>query len=150
MKSREEKKMQIAETAQIVQRVTVIDGRVASDQMVKAWHDLIGHLQFEVANRAATLALQDYQIPQVAPKHVLGKMPSAVAELNVMLRNNVSDESTWRSDPEPICREHLTRITRCDSCCDVLMHQVGHLRGGELHRWAVAHLYVEDTAGKKV
>jgi hypothetical protein len=140
--------MNIGETAQIVQRVTVIDGRVASDQMVNAWHDLIGHLQFEVANRAATLAMQDHQIPQVAPKHVLGKMASAVAELNALLRENVSDESTWKSDPEPICKEHLTRITRCDDCCDVLRFQVGHLRGDDLHRWAVANLYVEDTAGK--
>jgi hypothetical protein len=150
MTCREEKEMNIAETAQIVQRVTVIDGRVASDQMVRAWHDLVGHLQFEVANRAATLALQDYQIPQVAPKHVLGKMASAVAELNALLRQNVMDESTWLSDPEPVCKEHLMKITRCDFCCDVLMHQVGHLRGDELHRWAVANLYVEDTAGKKV
>ena len=140
--------MNIAETAQIVERVTVIDGRKGSDDMVKGWHELIGHLDFEVANRAATLALQDHQIPQVAPKHVLGKMQAAVAELNALLRQNVSDESTWRSDPEPICREHLTRITRCDACCDVLRHQVPHLRYEDLHRWAVAHLYVEDTAGK--
>lgn len=140
--------MQIAETAQIVERVTLIDGRTASDEMVRAWHDLVGHLQFEVANKAATLALQDYQIPQVAPKHILAKTPSAVSELNALLRQNVSDESTWRSDPEPICKAHMTKITRCDPCCDVLAHQAGHLYGDRLHAWAVANVYVEDTAGK--
>jgi hypothetical protein len=140
--------MKIEETRGICKRVATVENRVESNEMVKAWHDLIGHLDFEVANRAATLALQDHQIHQVLPKHILGKVASAVAELNALLRHNVSDESTWKSDPEPICKEHLTRITRCDSCCDVLMHQVGHLRGDDLHRWAVAHLYVEDTAGK--
>jgi hypothetical protein len=140
--------MNIEETRTVCQRVATVENRVASLEQVKGWHELIGHLDFEVANRAATLALQDYQIPQVAPKHVLGKMQAAVAELNALLRQNVSDESTWRSDPEPVCREHLTRITRCDACCDVLRHQVPHLRYEDLHRWAVAHLYVEDTAGK--
>lgn len=116
--------------------------------MVQAWHDLIGHMQFEVANRAATLALQDHQIHQVLPKHILGKMQSAVAELNALLRENVSDESTWKSDPEPVSKLSGLPITRCSEGVDLLMHQVGHLRGDDLHRWAVANLYVEDTAGK--
>jgi hypothetical protein len=140
--------MNIEETRQVCKRVATVEGKVESPSMVQAWHDLIGHLQFEVANRAATLALQDHQINQVLPKHILGKMQSAVAELNALLRENVSDESTWKSDPEPVCKEHLLRITRCDACCDVLRFQVGHLRGDDLHRWAVANLYVEDTAGK--
>lgn len=140
--------MNIDETRTVAQRVATVEGRVASLDMVKGWHELIGHLQFEVANRAATLALQDYQVPQVAPKHILAKTPSAVAELNALLRQNVSDESTWRSDPEPICKAHMTKITRCDPCCDVLAHQAGHLYGDRLHAWAVAHVYVEDTAGK--
>ena len=142
--------MKIEETRTICRRVATVEGRVESNEMVKAWHDLIGHLDFEVANRSATLALQDHQVHQVLPKHVLAKMHAAVAELNALLRQNVSDESTWKSDPEPVCKAHMTRITRCEPCCDVLRHQVGHLRGDDLHRWAVANLYVEDTAGKKV
>jgi hypothetical protein len=140
--------MNIEETREVCQRVATVEGRISSNDQVKAWHDLVGHLQFEVANKAATLALQDHQIHQVLPKHILGKMQAAVVELNALLRNNVSDESTWRSDPEPVCKTHMSRITRCEPCCDVLRHQVGHLRGDDLHRWAVANLYVEDTAGK--
>jgi hypothetical protein len=136
--------MNIEETKTVAERVATVEGRVVSNEQVKGWHELIGHLQFEVANRAATLALQDHQVPQVAPKHILAKMQAAVAELNALLRQNVSDESTWRSDPEPICKAHLTKITRCDPCCDVLAHQAAHLHGDRLHSWAVANVYVDE------
>ena len=136
--------MNISETAEIVRRVALVEGRPAPDQMVPAWHDLIGHLDFEVANKATTLALQDHNVVQVLPKSVLSKVPSAIAELNRLLKHSELDESTWRSDPEPVCSAHMLNITRCDPCCEVLARQSRRLDRDQLHEWAVANVYVKE------
>jgi len=50
------------------------------------------------------------------------------------------DESTWRSDPQPICRAHDLPITECYDCCDVLAEK-WYWKADERHSWAVANLY---------
>jgi hypothetical protein len=136
--------MRIEDTKEIVQRVCTVEGRTVSKELVGAWHDLIGGMDYEVANRAASLALTDHNIHQVLPKHVLAKKQAAIAELNEVLRKASFDESEWRWDPQPICRAHNLPVTDCKACCDVLHFQVGHLRGDRLHEWAVANLYVDE------
>lgn len=136
--------MNIDQTKEVTDRVSLIEGRVFSPATVKTWHDLIGHLDFEVANKATTLALQDHNVVQVLPKAVLSKVPSAIAELNRLLRHSELDESTWRSDPEPVCSAHMLNITRCDPCCEVLARQSRRLDRDQLHEWAVANVYVKE------
>jgi hypothetical protein len=102
-------------------------------------------VEFPVAERATSLALQDHNIHAVGPKHILAKVPAAVSELNTALRRSSVDESEWRSEPEPICSAHDERITRCAHCVDVLVNQVGHLSGDRLHEWARVHLYRADS-----
>jgi hypothetical protein len=144
MEERERLRMRIEDTREIVERVCTVEGRTFSKELLKAWHDLIGGLDGEVANRAVSLALTDHNIHQVLPKHVLAKKQAAIVELNEMLRKSGMDESEWRSDPEPICRSHNLPVTDCRACCDVLHFQVGHLRGEKLHSWAVANLYQDE------
>lgn len=136
--------MKIDETKEIVQRVCTVEGRVFTMEITRAWHDLLQDLDWEVANRACSMALVDHNVAMVTPKHIRAKVPAAIAELNQLLRKNDMDESEWRSDPEPICKGHNLPITRCDPCCDVLAHQVPHLRGDRLHEWAVANLYADE------
>jgi hypothetical protein len=50
------------------------------------------------------------------------------------------DESNWRSDPQPICRDHNLPITECYPCCDVLADK-WFWGVDERHEWAVANLY---------
>jgi hypothetical protein len=133
--------MNLDQTQEIVQRVCTVEGRTLTADMVKAWHGLLQDLEATVAGRACSLALTDHNIHQVGPKHVKAKVPAAVAELNQALRSSVSDEDTWRSDPQPVCRSHGLPITDCGDCCGVLRFQVGHLRGDSLHSWAVQNLY---------
>jgi hypothetical protein len=144
MEEREGLRMRIEETREIVQRVCVVESRPFAKDTVGAWHDLIGNMDFEVANRATTMALSDHNVHQVLPKHVLAKKQAAIVELNEMLRKSGMDESEWRSDPEPICKTHNLPVTDCRACCDVLHFQVGHLRGEKLHSWAVANLYLDE------
>jgi hypothetical protein len=134
--------MNLDQTKELVQRVCTVEGRMLSVELVKAWHGLLQDLDPVVAGRACSLALMDHNVHQVTPKHIKAKVPAAVAELNQALRSNVMDEASWRAEPEPICRSHSMTITDCNDCCDVLHFQVGHLRGDNLHAWAVKNLYV--------
>lgn len=137
--------MNIDETKAICQRVCQVEGRVWTIETNRVWHDLLKNLDVEVAHRATQLALQDHNIHQVAPKHILAKVPAATSELNAELRRQDADENGWRSEPEPICDAHGLGITKCQDCIDVLVHQVGHLHGDRLHEWAKQHVYRADS-----
>lgn len=137
--------MDFNQTKEIFQHVSRVEGKAPNVEVARAWHDLIGFLDFEVANRAAFLALSDHNILSVAPKHVLAKVPAAVAELNAVLRKSSLDEESWKSEPQPICKGHDLNILECDSCCGVLSSEVGHLYGDRLHEWAKAHVYRADS-----
>ena len=136
--------MQLSQTKEIVEHVSRVEGRTPTMEITRVWHELLKHVDFEVANKATTLALQDHNVVQVLPKSVLSKVPSAIAELNRLLKHSELDESTWRSDPEPICAAHMLQITRCDACCDVLARESRRLDRDQLHEWAVANVYVKE------
>jgi hypothetical protein len=136
--------MNLQQTSDICGRVCTVEGRAFSADMAEGWHELLKGVDWEVAQRASSLALQDYQIHQVQPKHILRKVPDAVAQLNALLKGDDS-ESGWRSEPCPICEAHGLPIVRCGDCTDVLVHQVGHLSGDRLHEWAKVHLYRADS-----
>jgi len=136
--------MNLSETNSLCERVCTVEGRTYTAELGLAWHELLNGLDWEVANRASSLALQDHNIHQVGPKHILGKVPAAVAELNAALAGE-NPEDIWKAEPCPVCKAHNLPIIKCVDCTDVLVHQVGHLRGDRLHEWAVAHLYRADS-----
>lgn len=136
--------MNLQQTTDICARVCTVEGRTFSADMAEAWHELLKGLDWEVAQRASSLALQDHQILQVQPKHILRKVPDAVSQLNALLKGD-DPEAGWRSEPCPVCKAHDLPIVHCRDCVDVLVHQVGHLSGDRLHEWACANLYRHDS-----
>ena len=136
--------MNLQQTTDICRRVCTVEGRTFTAELAKSWHDLLLGLDWEVAERASSLALQDHQVHQVQPKHILRKVPDAVAQLNAVLRGS-DEEADWKSEPCPVCQAHNLPIIKCQDCTDVLVHQVGHLRGDRLHQWACANLYRQDS-----
>lgn len=134
-----------SQTKQIFEHVQKVEGKIATQEVARAWHDLIGHLEFEVANRAATLALSDHNILSVAPKHILAKVPQAVAELNAILRKEGVAEEDWKSEPQPICRRHNLQILECADCCAMLSKQGPRGNPSRLHEWAIANVYRADS-----
>ena len=137
--------MQFEQTVELCKRVALVEGRVYTAELARAWHELLKGLEAEVAERAGSLALQDHQIHSVGPKHVLAKVPAAVAELNAVIRREQGDEGDWKSEPEPICELHDLPITSCKDCIDLLVHHAGHLYGDKLHEWAKQHVYRADS-----
>lgn len=137
--------MNLAEAKSLLDEVAVIDNRKLSQELVLAWHKIIGHVDYRVAERALLLARRDQAITYLEPKHIVAKVPAAIAELNAEQRDSVSVEDSWRADPVPKCREHKERITRCKPCVQLLMRAPKNLYGDGLHRWAIEHIYDEES-----
>ena len=137
--------MQLSQTKEILQHVSQVEGRTPTLEITRVWHDLLKHVDFEVANKAALLALSDHNIHQVAPKHILAKVPQAVNELNAILRKHHVAEEDWKSEPQPICREHNLQILECSDCCARLSQFGPRGNPSELHRWAISNVYKADS-----
>lgn len=137
--------MNLAESKKLLDEVSAIDNRKLSNELVSAWHKVIGHLDYKVAERALVLARRDPQVQYLEPKHIVAKTRDAIIELNEEQRSEVSEESEWKSEPIPVCRHHGERITRCEPCIHRLMTEGRNLYGTKLHEWAVEHLYDRES-----
>ena len=136
--------MNIAEAKSLLKEVATIDNRTLSTELVTAWHKIIGHVDYKVAERALVLARRDAAITYLEPKHIVAKLPFAIAELNEELKASEIEEKKWKSDPEPRCRPHGELITHCDPCCATLSRRAKAAPHEDLHKWAVANLYIDE------
>lgn len=130
------------DTERLVRKVAVLDNRVVNDAVIDAWHDVVGHIAYEVAERALVKARQDPMVQYLEPRHVVAKCREAIMELNDEQRGR--SEDNWRSDPEPVCRPHGVNITQCGECCLTLSRRAKQYSREDLHAWAVASLYRND------
>jgi hypothetical protein len=130
------------DTERLVRKAAVLDNRHVNDAVIDAWHELVGHLSYEVGERSLRIARQDPNIAYLEPKHLLGKSRDAIVELNTeraKAAQHLEDEGP--SDPEPRCRAHVQRITSCLECCQKLFRSTQFMRATEAHAWAVENLY---------
>lgn len=133
--------MNIAESRKLLEEVSAIDNRKLSQELVTAWHKIIGHVDYSVAERALVLARRDAAITYLEPKHIVAKLPMAISELNEELRSREVEEHKWKSDPEPHCGLHDVLITHCLDCCRRISQYAKDNPGVDLHRWAVENIY---------
>jgi len=130
------------DTEYLLSKMSAVDNRIVTDETVQSWHEIIGHLSYQVAELALLKARQDQMINWLEPWHIVAKSRDAIADLNeraVNLARAAEDEG--RADPEPICRDHRQRITHCTICCSRLATEAGDFSGNRLHDWAVDNVY---------
>jgi hypothetical protein len=138
--------MQKLDTERLVRKLAVLDNRTVNDGVVDGWHELVGHLSYQVAELALLKARQDATINWVEPKHVIAKSHDAVKELNTEAARLAREaEEAGTGAPEPKCAAHGVRITRCNECCLVIYNKSWTIPFDRLHLWAVANVY-EDVA----
>ena len=137
--------MNKTDTERIVRKVAVLDNRRIDDVVIDGWHEVIGHLSYQVAEIALRKARQDAAVDWLEPRHIIAKSHDAIRELNDEARRLAREaEESGTGDPEPICRAHNKRITSCIECCVRLSTVAGNLSVDARHAWAVANLYVEE------
>lgn len=133
------------DTEYLLTKISAVDNRIVTEQTIDSWHDVIGHMAYDVAELALVKARQDPQVNWLEPRHVVAKGRDAVMELNERARALAREaEETGKADPEPVCEAHRRRITSCLECCRRLSREAGHLSGDRLHAWAVANVYVSE------
>ncbi len=110
--------MEIIETAQILEFLSFTDNRKITEDGIKAWHGLIGHLSFDTARTAAHMAKQDDKIDWVEPKHIIAKARLVVDRMDTDVRREraIEEKPKFQGSPMPIC-EHGKGLLHCDPCC---------------------------------
>lgn len=131
--------MERNQTEAIVRQLAILDNRHVTENVIDSWHKLVGHLSFEVADRALQKAMQDPAIDWVAPKHVLAKSRDAIAELNAELSKPAVEEYEVTGDPMPTCI-HGERLLDCSDCCRRLSEEGPRGNRDALNAWAAANV----------
>lgn len=113
--------MEAVDTASILEFLSLTDNRKIHADGILAWHQLIGHLDFDVAREAAAMAKQDLTIDWVEPKHILAKarVISERRQADARREATLNRSEPVLGSPIPIC-EHGEKIVYCQPCCIAL------------------------------
>lgn len=137
--------MKLEDTKYLLGKIAAVDNRIITDETLNTWHEIVGHLSFEVAERALVKARQDQFVDWVEPRHIVAKARDAIIDLNEEARKLAREaEEDGVGAPEPICRPHGSRITECLDCCRLLADRQEKWPRADLHAWAVENLYVNE------
>ena len=122
--------------------VSTLDQRKISDDVVFAWSTLLADVTPSHAREAVEEHFREKPDTYLNVGHVV-KGAKRFAERDaekVLAALRSGDEGGWRSDRQPVCREHDMPVTECYPCCDVLAEK-SFWRVDERHVWAVANVY---------
>ena len=110
--------MQRAEIAELIEYLSLIDGRKITPEKIQAWFDVIGFLDYATAKAAMLECQRDSAIAYIEPKHIV----SAAARIKERARNEAARVPSLETKPQingtrmPKC-EHGIGILFCDPCC---------------------------------
>ena len=131
--------MNKSEVKLLLADVAAIDNRRVTEETVNAWSGVLGHLSLPVAQRALIMARQDEKVEYLEPRHIISRARDARMAIDRSVEDR-SEEASWRSDPEPICVTHNSRITKCDKCCALLAQHTESMSIEARHRWAMQNI----------
>jgi hypothetical protein len=129
-------KMKLTETTELLRSIAAIDNRKVNDEVIQAWHQILGQIPFDIAKEALKLAQQDASIKYLEPRHIFGWAKEAAFRLD---RNKVVEAEVLRGSPEPTCK-HDKKLLSCKECCRELSKQ-SHLISQDLHAYAKENIY---------
>lgn len=121
--------MQKTETAELIEFLSLVDGRKISSEKILAWHELIGYLDYPLAKQAVIEAQRDSSIQYIEPKHILAKAKS----IKERQRTEEAREEQFKEKPlafgtrMPKC-QHGIGLLLCDPCCKVAAQQAGLIK----------------------
>lgn len=139
--------MKIQEIEILLREMFAIDGRILDADRIKAWHNVIGHMPLDVAQRALRLARQDERIGYIEPKHIIGKAKESAEALDREERVKQAQQARpqIQGDPMPICL-HGKELLTCDPCCHQMhleheRHKDRELKSEFCLAYAREHIY---------
>jgi hypothetical protein len=122
--------MEKIEIAELVEYLSLFDGRQVTAEKIQAWNDVVGFLDFATAKAAVIEAQRDVNIRYVEPKHIVA-IALAIREKAKAEKQQAElkeGEVPWVGVPHPICA-HGKRLLTCDPCCKNAAIQAGLIKG---------------------
>ena len=113
--------MKLSETTLLLRQIATLDNRKVNDEVIAAWHDVIGQLPFDIAKEALRLAQQDSTVKYLEPRHIISWSKEASFRMN---REMPEDLLVTASDPAPVC-EHGKSLPLCLPCCRDVSKSLG-------------------------
>lgn len=110
--------MKKTDTATVLEFLSLTDNRKITEDRIFAWHDAIGHLDFDIARAAVTEAVRDDSISWVEPKHILAKARVVIDRIEIEKRRNAAPTERAGGEAMPVC-EHGLGLLYCLPCCRV-------------------------------
>jgi len=115
--------LNLKETETLLREMFAIDGRHLDADKIKAWHNVIGGMPLDIAQRALRMARQDERISYVEPKHIIGKAKEAAEAMDRAEARKAAQPEVKKGQPMPTCI-HGEGLLYCDTCCHTLwIHQ---------------------------
>jgi hypothetical protein len=122
--------MEKIEIAELVEYLSLLDGRQVTPEKIAAWNDAVGFLNYAEAKTAVIEATRDVSIRYVEPKHIvaiaLGVREKAKAAKQQAEQKD--GEVPWVGVPQPKCA-HGIGLLSCDPCCRNAAIQAGLIKG---------------------
>lgn len=127
--------MQRTETITILQYIAAIDNREITEPRIDAWHEAIGHLDYELTRQAVVLCRQDATITYLEPKHIVAKYGVLRERQETDKRRETALEAkheATRPKPAPKC-VHDLNVAVCNPCSTWLWrnHKANHANAPE-------------------
>ena len=121
--------MQKTETAELIEFLSLVDGRKITTEKIMAWHELIGFLDYPVAKQAVLEAQRDSGIQYIEPKHILGKAKAIKdkAKAEAAREEQFKEKPLTFGSRMPKCH-HGIGLLLCDPCCKTAAQQAGLLK----------------------
>ena len=121
--------MNLAETTELLDYLSAIDGRQVTAEKVKAWNEVIGYLDYSLAKDSAILAQRQDNIAYVEPKHIIA-MSHKIKEQKKTQENRekaLAETEQVKGSPMPKC-VHGKGLLLCDPCCRAAAKSAGLIK----------------------
>lgn len=121
--------MEKTKIADLMEYLSLLDGRQVTPEKIAAWNEVIGFLDYPEAKTALIEATRDASIRFVEPKHVVAialsnREKHKTEKQKQELRNK---DEKWVGVPQPKCAHGIGLLT-CDPCCRNAAIQAGLIR----------------------
>lgn len=103
------------EIAKLLNMIAIVDHRKITEDTVNVWHEILGHLNYEVAKIALNRARRDGRVEYLEPRHIIAWQREAQADYE--RKHGYEERPPLPGVPMPECREHGLKLLSCDPCC---------------------------------
>jgi hypothetical protein len=139
-------KLNRVEVAKLLTEVSAIDNRIVDEGRVEAWYPIIKNYDYKDAVEALAGWFQKYD-GYLSPRGLIAEIKVIRQERARQAESEARqlEYEAMQGEPQPVCRDHETKIFDCEPCRKRLSLMAPQLHPNDLHNWAKGHLYLESS-----